>query len=186
MDTGLLPLILAGEPELSARLGQSHLRQLKQRIALRCVLGQLNLNEPANYVAGRIRLAGGDPSSVFLGKPSWRSTGTPVFREVSASSARTRCSGGFANARRRISGDLVAEVCRDLDFAGAHHDATGPAANPDSGGIETFRSPAAGPRPVRPADRKEPGLTSEITRLRHLLTARSRRRSGRAMGAATS
>ena len=43
----LLPLILAGQPELSQRLNEPRLRQLKQRIALRCELKPFELKETA-------------------------------------------------------------------------------------------------------------------------------------------
>ena len=39
----LLPVVLAGQPELAARLNEPGLRQLKQRIALRCELKPLDL-----------------------------------------------------------------------------------------------------------------------------------------------
>ena len=35
-STKLLPLILAGQPQLAARLEEPNLRQLKQRVSLRC------------------------------------------------------------------------------------------------------------------------------------------------------
>ena len=46
-DTKLLPLILAGQPELAARLDDHRWRQLKQRIALRCQLAPLEMQETA-------------------------------------------------------------------------------------------------------------------------------------------
>src|SRR6185437_9560943 len=51
----LLTLIMAGQPELSARLNDPSLRQLKQRVALRCELRPLAATETAAYVTGRIR-----------------------------------------------------------------------------------------------------------------------------------
>ena len=41
----LLPIILAGQPELAARLNHPSLRQLKQRVGLRCELRPLDLGE---------------------------------------------------------------------------------------------------------------------------------------------
>src|SRR4029077_7764883 len=38
----LLPVVLIGQPELADRLNQPNLRQLKQRVALRCVLTPLD------------------------------------------------------------------------------------------------------------------------------------------------
>ena len=64
-DGKLLPLVLAGQPELAVRLNEPRLRQLKQRIALRCELKPLNLPDTAAYIASRIRTAGGDPANIF-------------------------------------------------------------------------------------------------------------------------
>ena len=61
----LLPVVLAGQPELAERLNEPELRQLKQRVALRCTLTPLNAVETAEYVAGRIRIAGGNSVAVF-------------------------------------------------------------------------------------------------------------------------
>ncbi len=58
-DEKLLTLIIAGQPELAERLNDQSLRQLKQRIALRCELQPLSAHETAGYIAGRIRAAGG-------------------------------------------------------------------------------------------------------------------------------
>ncbi len=58
-DTKLLSIVLAGQPELGGRLNDESLRQLKQRIALRCELRALTASETAAYLAGRIRAAGG-------------------------------------------------------------------------------------------------------------------------------
>ena len=61
----LLTVILAGQPEVTAVLNDPTLRQLKQRIALRCELRPLTLQETAGYLAGRIRAAGGVGAQVF-------------------------------------------------------------------------------------------------------------------------
>ena len=55
----LLPLVLAGQPELALRLEDPGLRQLKQRVALRCEITPLTLAETAAYMATRIKAAGG-------------------------------------------------------------------------------------------------------------------------------
>ena len=64
-DEKLLPLVLAAQPELDDRLEHPSLRQLKQRVALRSVLGPLELAETAAYIAHRIRTVGGVPSHLF-------------------------------------------------------------------------------------------------------------------------
>ena len=55
----LLQIILAGQPELRAKLQLPQLRQLKQRIALRCVLRPMTELEVSEYIANHIRMAGG-------------------------------------------------------------------------------------------------------------------------------
>ena len=55
----LLSIILAGQPELADRLNQSSLRQLKQRVGLRCALRPLRAEETAAYIAARVKVAGG-------------------------------------------------------------------------------------------------------------------------------
>ena len=82
----LLPLVLVGQPEFAERLNLPSLRQLKQRVALRCELGTLSAAETAAYVAGRMRIAGGEASIVFTREArSKRSTrGRAASRERSA------------------------------------------------------------------------------------------------------
>ena len=61
----LLPVVLAGQPELTERWNEPGLRQLKERVALRCELKPLDLPQTAAYIASRIRTAGGDPGKIF-------------------------------------------------------------------------------------------------------------------------
>jgi general secretion pathway protein A len=46
----LLSVILVGQPELAGRLDEADLRQLKQRVALRCQLRSLTARETAGYM----------------------------------------------------------------------------------------------------------------------------------------
>jgi general secretion pathway protein A len=54
----LLQIILAGQPELDRKLDSYELRQLKQRIGLRCRLLPLDCKEVEGYITRRIELAG--------------------------------------------------------------------------------------------------------------------------------
>jgi general secretion pathway protein A len=58
----LLQILLIGQPELSDRLNDPALRQLKQRVALRHQLNPLSGSECREYIARRLELAGGDAS----------------------------------------------------------------------------------------------------------------------------
>jgi general secretion pathway protein A len=115
--TKLLNVVLAGQPELADRLNESSLRQLKQRISLRCELQPMDLSEAASYMAGRIRIAGGRPEVVFtreaVAAVFAASGGLPRLINVVCDNALI---GGFAQQLRPISAACVEEVCRDFDM----------------------------------------------------------------------
>jgi len=113
----LLSVILAGQPEVTTLLNDPNLRQLKQRIALRCELRPLTLQETAGYLAGRIRAAGGVGAQVFTREAVTliheRSTGVPRTISVIADNALLT---GFAVGQRPVNSATVREVCRDFDL----------------------------------------------------------------------
>jgi general secretion pathway protein A len=112
----LLPVVLAGQPELGARLNNPDLRQLKQRVAVRCSLGALRMRETAAYVAGRIAVAGGQAAKVFTPEAVELihacSQGVPRLISVICDNALVT---GFAADERPIGRQTVLDVCRDLD-----------------------------------------------------------------------
>lgn len=113
----LLPLVLAGQPELSDRLNDPALRQLKQRVALRCDLALLDLTETASYIASRIRTAGGDASRLFTREAvvliHEHSRGIPRTISVMCDNALV---SGMALGRQPVDRAIVAEVSRDFDL----------------------------------------------------------------------
>jgi len=120
-DVKLVTVIIAGQPELVDHLNNQSLRQLKQRIALRCELRPLTLQETAVYIAGRIRAAGGVDARVFTREAveliHERSRGIPRTISVIADNALL---GGFAAGQRPVNSQVVRDVCRDFDIRGAH------------------------------------------------------------------
>ena len=176
-DEKLMSLIIAGQPELAERLNDQSLRQLKQRVALRCELQPLSPQETAAYIAGRIRAAGGTGAKVFTREAVAliyeHSSGIPRTISVIADNALV---GGLAAGQRPVSSDLVREICRDFDLNGAHgsqsrhmttpDDAARPVSTASNGGDGTGQSalldlaqrlryaphPTA---PARPAGRSE-------------------------------
>jgi len=116
----LLSVILAGQPELADRLNERSLRQLKQRVALRCQLSPLTLQESCAYVAGRIRAAGGIGAQTFTREAVTlmheHAHGIPRTLNVIADNALVTA---FATERRPVNTKVVLEVCRDLDLQGA-------------------------------------------------------------------
>jgi general secretion pathway protein A len=113
----LLPLVLAGQPELADRLNDPHLRQLKQRIALRCEIAPLELAESAAYIATRIRTAGGDASQLFTREAVMliheRARGIPRTISVICDNSLVT---GMALGRQPVDRAIVLEVCRDFDL----------------------------------------------------------------------
>lgn len=113
----LLPVVLAGQPELADVLNKPELRQLKQRVAMRCSLGPLDLKETAAYIAGRIRVAGGDPVTIFTPDAVELihacSGGVPRTISVICDNALVT---GFAADERPVGRRTVQDVCRDLDL----------------------------------------------------------------------
>ena len=61
----LMQIILAGQPELKRKLDRKDLRQLKQRIMVRCYLSLLNLQETGDYIRHRLDVAGANPDVYF-------------------------------------------------------------------------------------------------------------------------
>jgi general secretion pathway protein A len=113
----LLPVVLAGQPELADRLNQQSLRQLKQRAALRCELVPLQLHETAAYIAARLERAGGRSAEIFtagaVAEVHARARGIPRSISVICDNALVT---GFAADTKPVDHEIVHEVCRDLDF----------------------------------------------------------------------
>jgi type II secretory pathway predicted ATPase ExeA len=116
--TKLLNIVLCGQPELADRLNDPSLRQLKQRLALRCELKPLSLDETAAYISGRLRIAGGSPGSIFTRETvialHESSRGIPRTINVLCDNALI---SGFAAQVKPIPVDVVEDVCRDFDIS---------------------------------------------------------------------
>ena len=178
----LLPVVLAGQPELAARLDQPELRQLKQRVTLRAVLQPLELEETAAYIANRIAVAGGVPGKIFSLEA------VTLIHEYSGGIPRTIsviCDNvlvnGMALGRQLVNRAAVVDVCRDLQLEprlgrsapAAHRDRA--AVRPDSGNIPPIEQsktnepsePAQGPTR---SDRHRAGLIATVTRVGRTIT----------------
>ncbi len=116
-EAKLLPVVLAGQPELADRLNQAALTQLKQRIALRCEIAPFELPETASYIAARIRAAGGEATGMFTREA------VMLVHQVARGVARTinvLCDNAllsaFAAGGRAVTRRIVEEVARDFDL----------------------------------------------------------------------
>lgn len=114
----LLNVVLAGQPELGERLNEARLRQLKQRISLRCELRPFDGAETAAYIAGRVRIAGGSPLGTFTREAVQAihdvSGGLPRVINVVCDNALITA---FAAGEKPVTRATIDEVVRDLDLA---------------------------------------------------------------------
>ncbi len=113
----LLQIVLAGQPELEERLRRPDLRQLKQRITLRCKIGALTLEETHEYVDARLRTAGADGSPIFSREAvdalHFYSGGIPRVVNL-------LCEHGLINAYadgiKPIPARTIREIAREFQF----------------------------------------------------------------------
>jgi type II secretory pathway predicted ATPase ExeA len=61
----LLQIVLSGQPELEGKLNQPQLRQLRQRIMLRCKTYPLTTEQTQGYIIERLRIAGCNGETIF-------------------------------------------------------------------------------------------------------------------------
>ena len=121
-EAKLLPVVLAGQPELAARLEEPNLRQLKQRVTLRALLEPYELEETAAFIASRVATAGGVPGRMFS------LDAVTLIHELSGGVPRTisvicdnALLGSMALGRQRVDRASVAEVARDLQLTARAH-----------------------------------------------------------------
>ena len=118
----LLQIILAGQPELDRKLDAQDLRQLKQRIVLRCSLNPLTPEECAGYIATRLARAGMPNQRIFspelMEEIYKRSRGIPRLINLICDNLLVTA---FAMEQRTCTLEMLDEVCRDLrlDWPGA-------------------------------------------------------------------
>ena len=110
-----LAVALVGQPELARRLDEVRLRQLKQRIVLRCELTPLALRDTAAYIAARIKTAGGEATRLFTRDAviaiHQHSKGIPRVISVICDNALVN---GFAADVKPVDAQTIIEVCRGL------------------------------------------------------------------------
>jgi general secretion pathway protein A len=111
----MLQIVLLGQPELERKLQSSRLKQLNQRVAIRCRLLPLTRKETEAYIVQRLILAGSEGSVTFskaaLEEIYRRSRGIP--RMVNLLSDRALMAG-FVDQTRRIDRSLVRRGSRSL------------------------------------------------------------------------
>ena len=112
----LMQILLVGQPELRDKLNMPELRQLKQRIGLRCHIGPLSPEETRLYIRHRLRIAGAADLGLFsdgaIQKISEYSGGTPRVINIVCDHCLL---SGFADSKRRIDAGVVQEAIEYLE-----------------------------------------------------------------------
>jgi len=115
----LIQIVLMGQPELERKLDQPQLRQLKQRVAIRCRLAPLRSDEVALYINSRLQTVGYEGKELFdLGSVEQiarYSQGIPRLINVICDNALLIT---YATSKSKVSAKIVEEVARDLQLVG--------------------------------------------------------------------
>jgi len=111
----LIQIVLAGQPEFLQVLKRREVRQLNQRITVRCHLYPMDLEDTAAYVNHRLRVAGGRDGVIFSNKALKRiykySGGLP--RLVNSASDRALLVG-YARDATKIGSRISALGIKDV------------------------------------------------------------------------
>jgi general secretion pathway protein A len=115
----LLQIVLAGQPELDQKLDSHELRQLKQRIALRCHLDALSLDETKEYMHRRLEISGAPAASEIFSEAAIEavfshSRGIPRLINTVCENALL---SGYAKQAGTIDKEIIDGVARDLRLA---------------------------------------------------------------------
>ena len=112
----LLQILLVGQPELREKLQRPDLRQLKQRIGLRCHIGPLSAEETRGYIRHRLGVAGASDAGLFtdaaIQKIAEYSRGVPRVINIVCDHCLL---SGFADSKRRIEARAVDEAIDYLE-----------------------------------------------------------------------
>jgi general secretion pathway protein A len=113
----LIQIVLMGQPELERKLDQPELRQLKQRVAVRCRLAPLRNDEVAPYINSRLQTVGYKGKELFdlgsIQKVALYSKGIPRLVNVICDNALLIA---YATSQSKVSAKIIDEVARDLQL----------------------------------------------------------------------
>jgi general secretion pathway protein A len=113
----LLQIVLTGQPELEEKLKMPQLRQLRQRITLRCRTAPLSIEETFGYIAERLRIAGANGEPVFskeaIQTVHMYSRGIP--RVVNLLCEHSLINA-YVDSLRPVSAQMVEEVAREFQL----------------------------------------------------------------------
>lgn len=117
----LLQIVLSGQPELDEKLRDPSLRQLRQRITIRCNTAPLTPEETQSYVTERLRVAGANGVPIFsveaVDAVFKHSQGIPRIANLLCEHSLINA---FVDQVRPIPARIVDEVSREFEFQKAN------------------------------------------------------------------
>jgi type II secretory pathway predicted ATPase ExeA len=113
----LLQIVLSGQPELEEKLKLPELRQLRQRIMLRCKTAPLSKEQTHDYIVKRLKIAGAEDQLIFspeaMDAVHIYSLGIPRIVNL-------LCEHSLVNAyvdqQRPVKSKIVEEVAREFQL----------------------------------------------------------------------
>lgn len=113
----LLQIVLVGQPELDDKMDSEGLRQLKQRIAMRCRLEPLGFEELKGYILRRLEIAGANSHGAAIFPHETIETIHKFSRGIPRL-ANTICENalisGFGKETKQITPAIIQDVAMDL------------------------------------------------------------------------
>jgi general secretion pathway protein A len=118
----LLQIILCGQPELDGLLGRAEMRQIRQRISVRCTVTALNLEDTQGYIQKRLQTAGAPSRNAAIFLPEaveavyFYSRGIPRVINLLCEHA---LMGAYGRQMRLVEAGLIDEAARQLQLEDA-------------------------------------------------------------------
>lgn len=129
----LLQIVLSGQPELEEKLKLPQLRQLRQRIMLRCKTAPLTKEQTHEYITERLRIAGAAGEPIFsqgaMDAVHIYSLGIPRVVNLLCEHSLVNA---FVDQQRPIKSKIVEEVAREFQLDEIEPIAPSSAVKPDA------------------------------------------------------
>lgn len=113
----LLQIVLCGQPELVQLIARPSLRQLRQRIALRCRTTPLSLDQTGEYIRWRLNIAGAGDGKVF--EPEALSVVHGISRGIPRV-INLLCEqlliAAYCDGRKTISAEMVQKTATEIEM----------------------------------------------------------------------
>jgi len=126
----LLQIVLSGQPELDEKLNLPQLRQLRQRIMIRCKTGPLTKDQTHDYILERLKIAGANATAQPIFSPEAIDT-VHLYSLGIPRVVNLLCEHALINAyvehQRPIQPKIVEDVAREFQL-----DEVEPTASPEN------------------------------------------------------